>query len=192
VKKYYYYIVILALLAGACTYLILKLIKPTYEADGKVSVVVALTDANIQSDTTGLILYNSVAQAIASRSFAKTLYDTAGVSYDDQSFENLDKVIKASVADNSDVIDIQLLGKDRNDLAALGNSFPQAIQNSDILKTQGITIELNSVDAFYVLTNPVSSSPSEYAMIVFIAVIIIGLLVAYTFFLPEYNKFLSD
>lgn len=192
-KKYYYYFLIISLIVAALAFIVVLVQKPTYQSSGKFSVIKTASDNGASTNSImEATLYNSVAQSISSRQFVKTLYSAARVDYSENDLENLDNFIKVSVINNSNVIQVELTSKSKDSLDTLGNNFNNTINQSGVLQSQKSNLELRVIDPMYTLPNAVSMSPIKVALIVFAVTYILGLLIAYTFYLPEYNKYLAD
>lgn len=192
-KKYYYFLLVISLIAAVLAFIIVLIQKPTYQSSGKFSVIKNSDSNEIKNDNIlDVTLYNSVAESIKSREFVKTLYSASGISYKEADLEDLDNFIKVGVVSNSNVIQIDLINKDKDALDALGSNFNNTVKQSGVLQSQKSKLELRVIDPMYTLPNAISLSPLKVSLIVFVAMYILGLLIAYTFYLPEYNKYLAD
>lgn len=192
-KKYYLYSFFFAIIVAMATYFFLSLKPAIYKSSGKFSLLASAqsTTENKNPYADG-ILNKTVTESIKTRYFVQKLYADAGVKLIESEIINIGDIIDAKVIDDSNILEVNIFCKNKNDLEKINKVFFSTLKESGVLTAGKSENQLKIVEPFYTDENPVSPKPLKYSGIAFLAALLVGILLVYTFYLPEYYKFLSE
>ncbi len=192
-KKYYFYSILVALIVAALTYVYIGSKPVRYRSIGKFLLVNTNPDATLNKTPYADASVNkTITESIKTKFFIKKLYFDSGQQIDGESIISLSDFIEAEVIDESSIVSVNLYSEKKEDLEKINNVFFKSLQNSGLLSVGDTKIEFKIVEPFYTQSDPIALQPIKYSAIAFIAVLTIGMLLVYTFYLPEYYKFLNN
>jgi len=187
IKKYIIYVVICAFLISTAVFVYLNFKPATYRAAGKIMIYFLETNNNFSYYKPDITLTNSFAESINSRNFIDNLFKTAGVQLDEHSLNNLEKSIKTKVADDSNIINIEIYYENIDSLKSICDNFIDALNSSPLIIGSDLKIKIEVVDPLYVDSKPINPNPLGYALFTFLGILFVGLIIIYTFS-PEKTK----
>lgn len=192
-KKYYIYTVIFAALISFGLFIYLSLKPPIYKSSGKFSLLVTTqTLQEAKNPYADVTLNKTITESIKTRYFIKKLYADAKVQITETEMTNIEDIIDASIIDDSNILEVGLFSKNKNNLSQINDVFFSTLEKSGILTAGKTEIQIKIIEPFQIEEKPISPQTLKYCGVTFLAVILLGSLLIYTFYLPEYYKFLSE
>jgi len=192
-KKYYFYTLIFAIIIATGIFLYLASKPAIFKSSGEFFLLnlsgIIAEGKNSYADET---LNRTITESIKTRFFIKKLYSDAGVELPESEMNNIGDIIDAEVVEGSNILKVSLYSKDKDDLKKLNSVFFSSLKNSEIFSVGKTENQIKIVEPFYTDEDAVSPEILKYSGIAFLAVLLIGILLVYTFYLPDYYKFLSD
>lgn len=182
-----------ALIAAAITYFYVASKPVHYRSVGKFLLVNTNPDTTLNKTPYADSSVNkTITESIKTKFFIKKLYIDSGLKIDSDDINVLGEYIEAEVVDDSNIINVNLYSEKRENLDKVNLVFFKSLQNSGLLTVGDTRMEFKIVEPFYTQSDPIALQPIKYSAIAFIAVLTIGMLLVYTFYLPEYYKFLNN
>ena len=192
-KKYYFYSFLAAIIAAVITFIYISTKPIYYRSVGKFLLINPNSESTInKSPYADESISKTVTESIKTKNFIKKIYSDANVQINDNEIKNIGDYIEADVIDESNVISINIYSSEKAKLNKIDEIFFTTLQNSGILSVNNKEIKYKIVEPFFTQENPVALQPIKYAGISFLGVLTIGMLLVYTFYLPEYYKFLNN
>lgn len=183
-KIYYYYLLLaIAILASIAVYIFFYFQPPIYKSSGKFAVFYSNSSENTDGGMkTSTDLTKSIAESVKSRYFLEKVSEASGVKFDSSELDNnISNIIKADVVTNSNIMTVEFNNQNTTNLNKINNVFLNQLNASKIITDTNSDVTIQTIDPLYTYPKPTYPKPMTYAMATFVVIVVIGLLVIYSF-----------
>jgi capsular polysaccharide biosynthesis protein len=186
IKIYFLWLIIIAFVISCIVFFVFRFQEQKYQATEKILITKQYSEvigsAYSESESSKHTA-DVLAEVIQTNNFIKDVYNQAGVFLDNKYLNSdLDKIIKAKVAKDVQIIEVTLYHKNPNDLKNLSQSLVEVLELKKAQFEDTGKIKITIVDPAYISSEPVEPKPWRNALAVFVAIVFIGGIVVYTIY----------
>ncbi len=182
IKKYYLIVILLSFALAVGTFVFFATEKNVYVSRGKFSYYFS-SSSNPTNDLPFVsdAMTKSISDSIQTRAFLEKLYNASNITVSSKISSNPTKYIKTSVIEGSSVIQVSIFSENKETLSRLSQKFYTVLNSSSLISGMVPKPNINIVDPLYTNENPTYPKPLEYAGLVFIGSLLVGIMFLYIF-----------
>lgn len=181
-KKFYLAVILIAFALAVGVFVFYATETPIYAARGKLSYFF-----NVSSPQSNNIPYTSdtftksISDSIQTRAFLTSLYQEANIKLPTDKTSKPSEFVTSSVVSGSNVIQVNIYSTNKDNLGKLSMKFITALNKLPIITQTVPPPTISITEPLYTDPNPSFPKPLEYAGLVFIGSLLVGIMFLYIF-----------
>lgn len=181
-KKFYLAVILIAFALAVGVYVYFATETPMYAARGKFTYYFN-TSTGLSSNTPFVsdTITKAIADSVQTRSFLTKLYQEANVSLSATQANKPNEYITSNVVTGSSVIQVNIFSTSKDTLGKLSLKFLSVLNESPIVSQTVPQPTISITEPLYTDPTPAYPKPLEYAGLVFIGSLLVGIMFLYIF-----------
>jgi capsular polysaccharide biosynthesis protein len=181
-KKLYLVIILVAFALAVAAYVIFATEPNVYASKGKFSYYLSTTSNPTNNlPYTSEVFSKSIADSIQTRLFIERLYKAANIDISSERLQKPSDFISTSVVTGSNIIQVTLFNKSKDNLSKLNQKFVTVLNESALISGTVPRPFINIVDPLYIEQKAAYPRPLQYSALVFIGSLLVGIMIIYIF-----------